>query len=243
MISSMRGLINTGSRSIRPYMKTYTNMYMRTYTKMCDVRDLQDYIVPCTVNQSVYDFNADAVLDDGSIKKIQLSDYKGQNVYLFFYPYDFTFVCPTEILAFNEVVDEFKARNTQLLGVSVDSVFCHSAWRNTPVNQGGIGPIKFPLISDGDKSISAHFGILIDNAKSLRGSFLIDKTGVIRHATINDLPLGRSTAEALRMIDALSHFEKNGEVCPANFAKSREAMKATKEGVSSYLAKHFDSKK
>ena len=189
------------------------------------------------VTKQAPDFTAEAVLGDGSISEISLSDYKGQYVLLYFYPLDFTFVCPTEIIAFNKKVEEFKKRNTQLIGVSIDSAFTHSAWRRTPLNEGGIGEIDYPLVADLKKSIATDYGVLFDDSIALRGLFLIDKEGVVRHALVNDLPLGRSVDEAIRMVDALQYFETNGEVCPANWKQGEEAMKPDAEGVANYLAK------
>ncbi|HOJ68246.1 MAG TPA: peroxiredoxin [Candidatus Hydrogenedentes bacterium] len=192
------------------------------------------------VTQPAPDFEATAVMPDGSFnEKFRLSDYKGKKyVVLFFYPLDFTFVCPSEILAFDKKVKEFEERNTQVIGVSVDSHFCHWAWRNTPVEKGGIGNVQFPLVADITKQISRDYGVLFNEAVALRGLFLIDKEGIVRHALVNDLPLGRSVDEAIRVVDALQHFEKHGEVCPANWRKGEEAMKPSAEGVAEYLAKH-----
>jgi len=184
------------------------------------------------------DFKAQAVMPDNSFKEISLADYKGKYVILFFYPLDFTFVCPTEIVAFNEKLKEFKNRDCEVIGVSVDSHYSHFAWKMTPLNQGGIGNIQYPLVADIKKEISRAYGILFDESVALRGLFLIDKKGIIRHAVINDLPLGRNVDEAIRMVDALQYFEKNGEVCPANWQKGKQAMKPTAEGVSKYLAEH-----
>ena len=183
-------------------------------------------------------FTAQAVMEDGSFQEVSLSDYKGKYVVLYFYPLDFTFVCPSEILAFNSKVNEFKERGVQLLGVSVDSHFSHFAWRNTPVENGGIGEIDYPLISDMSKNIARDYGVLFNDEVALRGLFLIDQQGNIRHSTINDLPIGRNVEEALRVVDALQFHEENGEVCPANWKKGEEAMKPTAEGVASYLSKH-----
>jgi peroxiredoxin (alkyl hydroperoxide reductase subunit C) len=191
------------------------------------------------VTQQAPDFTADAVLPDNTLGQITLSSYKGKNVVLFFYPLDFTFVCPSEILAFNKKLDEFKKRNTEVIGVSVDSKFTHLAWKNTPVENGGIGNIQYTLVSDLNKNIAREYGILFNDAVALRGLFLIDTKGVIRHAVINDLPLGRNVSEALRMVDALQFVETHGDqVCPANWQEGDEAMKPTGEGVASYLAKH-----
>ena len=191
------------------------------------------------VTQQAPDFTADAVLPDNTFAQITLSGFKGKNVVLFFYPLDFTFVCPSEILAFNKKLDEFKKRNTEVIGVSVDSKFTHLAWKNTPVEDGGIGNVQYPLVSDLNKDIAREYGILFNESVALRGLFLIDTKGFIRHAVINDLPLGRNVSEALRMVDALQFVETHGDqVCPANWQEGDEAMKPTGEGVASYLAKH-----
>jgi len=190
------------------------------------------------VTKPAPDFKAQAVMSDNSFAEIKLSDYLGKYVILFFYPLDFTFVCPSEIIAFNKALPEFRRRDAEIIGVSVDSHFTHWAWRNTPPDQGGIGRIDYPLVADLSKTISRDYGVLVNDSVALRGLFLIDKEGIIRHAVINDLPLGRNVDEALRMVDALQFTEKYGEVCPANWRHGDEAMKATAEGVASYLAKH-----
>jgi len=191
------------------------------------------------VTKKAPEFTATTVMPDNTIKEdFKLSDYKGKYVVLFFYPLDFTFVCPSEILAFNRKLDEFKKRDAEVVGVSIDSQFTHFAWRNTEPKKGGIGEIGFPLVADISKNISRDYGVLFDEAVALRGLFLIDKEGIVRHSTINDLPLGRNVDEALRMVDALQYFERHGEVCPANWKPGEEAMKPTAEGVAEYLAKH-----
>ena len=194
----------------------------------------------CTlVTKEAPDFTADAVMPDGTFGQITLSSFKGKYVVLFFYPLDFTFVCPSEILAFNKKIAEFKAKNVEVIGVSVDSKFTHYAWRNTSVENGGIGNIQYPLVADLNKNIAREYGILFNEAVALRGLFLIDTKGVIRHAVINDLPLGRNVSEALRMVDALQFVETHGDqVCPANWQEGEEAMRPTAEGVATYLAKH-----
>jgi peroxiredoxin (alkyl hydroperoxide reductase subunit C) len=159
-------------------------------------------------------------------------------VVLFFYPLDFTFVCPSEILGFDRKVEEFRKKDCELIGVSVDSHFTHLAWRDTEVRQGGIGNIRYPLVSDLTKEIARAYGVLHNDSVTLRGLFLIDREGVVRHAVVNDLPLGRNVDEALRMLDALKHTEEHGEVCPANWREGEEAMKPTREGVASYLTEH-----
>ena len=190
------------------------------------------------VTKPAPDFTAQAVMPDNSFADLTLSSYQGKYVVLFFYPLDFTFVCPSEIIAFDKALAKFKAKNTEVIGVSVDSHFTHLAWKNTPRNQGGIGPIQYPLVADLDKKISEKFGVLLDAGIALRGLFLIDKKGVVRHALVNDLPLGRSVDEALRLVDALQFHETHGDVCPANWHAGEEAMKPNAKGVADYLAKH-----
>ena len=193
----------------------------------------------CTlVTKEAPDFTAQAVMPDNSFGEVKLSSYRGKYVVLFFYPLDFTFVCPSEIIAFDAALTKFQKKNTQVLGCSVDSHFTHLAWKNTPRKQGGLGQINYPLVSDLNKQISRDFGVLLDGGVALRGLFLIDKAGVVRHALINDLPIGRSVDEAIRVLDALQFHEENGDVCPANWHQGEEAMKPTAEGVASYLAKH-----
>lgn len=177
-------------------------------------------------------------MPDDSIQELKLSSYRGKYVILFFYPLDFTFVCPSEIIAFDRELAKFKDKGAEVIGVSVDSQYTHWAWRQTPRDKGGIGPIQYPLVADLDKNISRSFGILVDDAVALRGLFLIDKKGVVRHELVNDLSLGRSVDEALRMLEALRFTEKHGEVCPANWREGEEAMKPTAEGVAKYLASH-----
>lgn len=194
---------------------------------------------PSLVTKEAPDFTAEVVLPDNTFGQITLSAFRGKNVVLFFYPLDFTFVCPSEILAFNKKLDEFKKRNTEVIGVSVDSKFTHLAWKKTPVEDGGIGDIQYTLVSDLNKNIAREYGILFGESVALRGLFLIDTKGVIRHAVINDLPLGRNVNEALRMVDALQFVEAHGDqVCPANWNEGDEAMEPTAEGVATYLAKH-----
>jgi peroxiredoxin 2/4 len=184
------------------------------------------------------DFTAQAVFPDNSIAELTLSSYRGKHVLLYFYPLDFTFVCPSEIIAFHKALDEFNSRNTQVIGVSVDSQYTHYAWRQTPVEKGGIGEIGYPLVADLNKDIARQYGVLLDESVALRGLFLIDKEGVVRHQLVNDLPLGRSVDEAIRTLDALQFVEEHGDVCPANWKQGEEAMKPSAEGVAEYLAKH-----
>ncbi|MEA3469818.1 MAG: peroxiredoxin [Thermodesulfobacteriota bacterium] len=185
------------------------------------------------------DFTAIAVMPDNTFnEKFKLSDMRGKYVLLFFYPLDFTFVCPSEIIAFDKAVEQFKEMNCEIVGVSIDSHFSHLAWKNTAINDGGIGNVQFPLVADLDKSIADDYGVLLDMGIALRGLYLIDKEGVIRHQLINDLPLGRSVGEALRMLDALQFTEEHGDVCPANWKKGDDAMEPTAEGVAKYLSEH-----
>ena len=190
------------------------------------------------VTQKAPDFVATAVMADNSFGELRLSDYRGKYTVLFFYPLDFTFVCPSEILAFNRKVEEFNKKDCQLIGISVDSHFTHLAWKETEIEKGGIGNVQYPLVADIKKEIARAYGVLHDDSVALRGLFLIDKEGVVRHAVVNDLPLGRNVDEALRMLDALRFTEEHGEVCPANWHEGEEAMKPTAEGVADYLAKH-----
>lgn len=188
------------------------------------------------------DFTATAVLADGSIvDDFKLSENFGEKgTVIFFYPLDFTFVCPSEIIAFSHRIDEFKSRGVNVIGVSVDSQFSHFAWRETPVNNGGIGRIKYPLVADLTKQISRDYDVLFGESVALRGSFLIDSKGIIRHAVINDLPLGRNIDEMIRMVDTMQFTDEHGEVCPAGWQKGDEGMKASTEGVAEYLAKNSE---
>lgn len=190
------------------------------------------------VTREAPDFTADAVMPDFTITKFTLSKLRGKYVVLFFYPLDFTFVCPSEIIAFDRKLEEFKKRNCELVSVSVDSAYSHFAWKSLEPKKGGIGNVQFPLVSDITKSISRAYGILINDAVALRGLFIIDREGIVRHATINDLPLGRNVEEVLRTLDALQFVEKHGEVCPANWKPGDDGMKPSADGVASYLAKH-----
>lgn len=190
------------------------------------------------VTQPAPDFTAQAVMPDNSFTSLTLSQYRGRYVVLFFYPLDFTFVCPSEIIAFDKKLGDFRKRDCEVIGVSVDSHYTHWAWKNTPREQGGIGKVQYPLVADLSKSISRDYGVLVGDEVALRGLFLIDKQGVIRHAVINDLPLGRNVDEALRMVDALRYVETHGEVCPAKWREGEEAMRPDADGVASYLARH-----
>jgi peroxiredoxin (alkyl hydroperoxide reductase subunit C) len=186
------------------------------------------------------DFTAQAVMADNSMEELTLSDYRGKYVVLFFYPLDFTFVCPSEIIAFDEKLNEFSKRNCEVIAVSTDSQFSHWAWKNTPRNQGGLGQVRFPIVADLTKKISKDYGVLLKKeGVALRGLFILDREGVIHHATINNLSLGRNVDEVLRTLDALQFTEEHGEVCPANWKPGDDAMTPTAEGVAEYLGEHM----
>ncbi|MBI72554.1 MAG: peroxidase [Candidatus Marinimicrobia bacterium] len=211
------------------------------------------------VTKPAPEFKTQAVMPDNSIQEVKLSDYKGKKVVLFFYPLDFTFVCPTELLAFDKRLSEFESRGVQVLGCSVDSRWSHLAWKNTDVNKGGIGNVQYPILQDLDKSIARSFDVLVGSTPAtvytqdtevdttvgggvaLRASFLIDEEGIVRHAVINDLPLGRNIDEMVRMVDALTHHQKHGEVCPAGWKDGDNAMEESPDGVSSYLSDNADN--
>ncbi len=194
------------------------------------------------VGRQAPDFEAAAVLPDGSIvEDFKLSDLRGKYTVLFFWPLDFTFVCPSEIIAHDHRVAAFEERGVQVVGVSIDSQFTHYAWRNTPVDKGGIGEVKFPMVADVNHEIVAKYGIAHPDAGvALRASFLIDKDGVVQHQVVNNLPLGREVDEMLRLVDALQFTEEHGEVCPAGWKKGDAGMKPTSEGVAEYLSGNAD---
>ena len=210
------------------------------------------------VTKPAPDFKAQAVMPDNTFKEVSLSDYKGKKIVLFFYPLDFTFVWPSELIAFDKRIEEFSKRNVQVLGCSVDSHFSHLRWKEMPVEKGGIGKVQYPLVADLDKSISRSYDVLlgttaatvitdedemdtsIGGGVALRGSFLIDEEGNVRHEIKNDLPLGRNIDEMLRLIDALDHHNKHGEVCPAGWAQGKTGMKPSDDGMRDYLANSTD---
>ena len=192
------------------------------------------------VGREAPDFTAHAVLGDGAI----VDDFsfsgatKRKYAVLFFYPHDFTFVCPSELIAFDHRLKEFQDRGINVIGCSIDSQFSHFAWKSTEVNQGGIGQVRYPLVADLNKQISKDYDVLLDAGVALRGSFLIDADGTVRHAVINDLPLGRNIDEMIRMVDTMLFTNEHGEVCPAGWNKGDDAMKPTTNGVAEYLADH-----
>jgi peroxiredoxin 2/4 len=194
------------------------------------------------VTREAPDFTAPAVMPDGTIKDdFKLSDLKGKYIVLFFWPLDFTFVCPTEIIAHDSRLEEFQKRGVEVVGVSIDSHYTHFAWRNTAVENGGIGPIRFPMVADMNHAITQAYGVEHPVGVALRASFLIDRDGIVQHQMANNLPLGRNVDEMLRMVDALQFTEEYGEVCPAGWNKGQKGMKPTSDGVADYLASHGKS--
>jgi len=182
------------------------------------------------------DFKAMALVNGQFVPDFTLSQFAGKKVVLFFYPLDFTFVCPTEILAFSDAIDAFKERNTVVIGCSVDSHFSHLAWANTERKEGGIKGVSFPLVSDLNKTIAADYGVLLPAGLALRGLFIINEKGILKHITVNDNSLGRNVEEVLRVLDAVDFSEKHGEVCPANWKKGERAMKPSSDGLKAYVA-------
>lgn len=191
------------------------------------------------VGKKAPDFTAQAVLGNNEIKQVTFSELtKGKYAVVFFYPLDFTFVCPSELIAFDHRLEEFAKRNVEVIGVSIDSQFTHLAWKNTAVEAGGIGKVGYPLVADLKHEIAKAYDVESDGGVAFRGSFLIDKSGVVQHQVVNNLPLGRNIDEMLRMVDALQFTEEHGEVCPAGWSKGKAGMKASTAGVAAYLAEH-----
>jgi peroxiredoxin (alkyl hydroperoxide reductase subunit C) len=191
------------------------------------------------VGKQAPDFTATAVLGNNEIKEITFSKAaKGKYAVVFFYPLDFTFVCPSELIAFDHRLEEFKKRNVEVIGVSIDSQFTHLAWKNTAIDKGGIGQVGYTLVADVKHEIAKAYDVESDGGVAFRGSFLIDKSGVVQHQVVNNLPLGRNIDEMLRMVDALQFTEEHGEVCPAGWSKGKAGMNASTEGVAKYLASH-----
>ena len=192
------------------------------------------------VGKPAPDFTAQAVMGNNEIRDFTLSqEINGKYAVVFFYPLDFTFVCPSELIAFDHRLDEFKQRGVEVIGISIDSQYTHLAWKNTPVNNGGIGQVRYPLVADIKHEICCAYDVEFAQAGvAFRGSFLIDQKGIVRHQVINDLPLGRNVDEMLRMVDALQFTEAHGEVCPAGWSKGKAGMKGSTAGVAEYLAQH-----
>lgn len=191
------------------------------------------------VTKKAPDFTAKAVLGNNEVVDFNLYNNLGSNgAVLFFYPFDFTFVCPTELIAFDHRFEDFQQKGINVIGVSIDSHHVHLAWKNTDVNNGGVGSLKYPMVADVNKTISKDYDVLLDGGMALRGSFLLDKDGTVRHAVINDLPLGRNIDEMLRMVDTMLYTNTHGEVCPAGWKTGDKAMTANKAGVASYLAEN-----
>ncbi|QMV13495.1 peroxiredoxin C [Vibrio spartinae] len=193
------------------------------------------------VGRKAPDFTAAAVLGNGEIvDAFNFAEFtKGKKAVVFFYPLDFTFVCPSELIAFDKRFEDFKAKGVEVIGVSIDSQFSHNAWRNTPVDKGGIGEVKYPLVADVKHEIVKAYDVEHPDAGvAFRGSFLIDEEGLVRHQVVNDLPLGRNIDEMLRMVDALNFHQKHGEVCPAQWEEGKAGMKESPDGVAAYLSEH-----
>lgn len=222
----MKGFINKEKTNLQGSWKKIVRMVTEGKEETYTPRAL--------IGRQAPDFTATAVFTD-EFKEITLSQYAGKYVLLFFYPLDFTFVCPTELHAFQNAMTEFKKRGVEVLGCSVDSQFSHLNWLKTSKNNGGIEGVTYGLISDLGGHIANTYGVLNDEGVAYRALFLMDQNGVVRHQLINDLPLGRSVEEAIRMVDALQHHEKNGEVCPANWHKGEKAIQTTQESVAEYL--------
>ena len=207
----------------------------KSILKRLSFRKDHEPVMRVLIGRKAPNFKATAVFGD-EFREVELSQYEGKHVVLFFYPLDFTFVCPTELHAFQECYEKFQKRGVELLACSVDSQFSHLAWLKTPREKGGVEGIQYGLISDLGGRIASQYGILSDDGVAYRGLFLIDQKGIVRHQVVNDLPIGRSVEEALRTVDALQHTEKNGEVCPANWKKGQRAIETTPESVANYLS-------
>lgn len=191
------------------------------------------------VGKKAPDFTAAAVLGNNEMQDITLSEFaRGKHVVLFFYPMDFTFVCPSELIAFDNRLEEFRKRNVEVIAVSIDSQFSHFAWKSTPVEKGGIGNVRYAMVADIKHEIVKAYGVEAESGVAFRASFLIDRAGIVQHQVVNNLPLGRNVDEMIRMVDALQFTEENGEVCPAGWMKGKAGMKASSDGVASYLAEH-----
>jgi len=218
------------------------NLVVENISLPCQESEDESHCDSVLVRDLAPDFTSPAVMPDNTvINDFNLDNYlTGHYGLLIFYPADFTFVCPSELIAFNKRMEEFTKRNVKIVGISVDSPHAHLAWKKMPVNEGGVGDLDFPLISDINKDISYEYGVLSEDGVALRASFLIDKAGVVRHQIINDLPLGRSVDETLRIIDALQFYEQNGDVCPANWHKGEEAITPTPQGIADYLNKNLE---
>lgn len=225
----VKNVVSREKRHIDQYQGNFKNLL-----KLLSYRKDEEPVMRVLIGRKAPNFKATAVFGD-EFKAIELSQYEGKYVLLFFYPLDFTFVCPTELHAFQACYDKFQKRGVELLACSVDSQFSHLAWLKTAKERGGIEGVKYGLVSDLGGKIAQQYGVLSDDGVAYRGLFLIDQQGVVRHQLVNDLPLGRSVDEAIRTVDALQHHEKNGEVCPANWKKGEKAMNATAQSVSDYL--------
>ena len=229
-----------GQRDASAVPKKGSSCLARTALKVILLWSLH---IAVLVGKTAPDFTAQAGMGDNEIRDFTLSqEIKGKYAVVFFYPLDFTFVCPSELIAFDHRLDEFRQRGVEIIGVSIDSQYTHLAWKNTPVNNGGIGQVRYPLVADIKHEICRAYDVEFGAAGvAFRASFLIDKQGVVRHQVVNDLPLGRNVDEMLRMVDALQFTETHGEVCPAGWNKGKAGMKASTAGVAEYLAEHATS--
>jgi peroxiredoxin (alkyl hydroperoxide reductase subunit C) len=193
------------------------------------------------IGKEAIDFTSKAIMPDNSIDDLNFKKFRnGYKSVLFFYPLDFTFVCPSEIIACNNRIGSFADKKTKLIGISVDSHFSHLAWKNTALNKGGIGKINFPLVSDLNKNIGQSYGVMSDGGTSFRGTIIIDEDFIVRHVSINDFPIGRNVDEIIRIIDAIDFYKKHGEACPAGWRQGEAGMVQTQDGVADYLASHSE---
>ncbi|XP_014771915.1 peroxiredoxin-2 [Octopus bimaculoides] len=230
-------MLRSGLCRFQQFVKFTSGTSQRLYFGCRTFKTGGPALLTAKIQQAAPDFKGTAVVN-GEFKDIKLADYKGKYLVLFFYPLDFTFVCPTEIIAFSDNIKKFKEINAEVVGVSIDSHFSHLAWINTPRKEGGLGQLKYPLLSDLSKQIASDYGVLLENPGiALRGLFIIDPNGILRQITINDLPVGRSVDETIRLIKAFQFVEKHGEVCPANWQPDSKTIKPTVDGSKEYFEK------
>ena len=227
----VKGFIDRERSTVNQFPKNVKNFFKRVTNSNGE----QNPTLRVLIGKAAPNFKATAVFGE-EFKEVQLSQYAGKYVLLFFYPLDFTFVCPTELHAFQERLSDFQKRGVEVLGCSVDSQYSHLAWLKTKKEKGGVQGVQYGLISDLGGKIAQQYGVLADEGVAYRAQFLVDQAGIVRHQLVNDLPLGRNVDEAIRLVDALQHFEKDGEVCPANWTKGEKAIHASPEGLVEYFA-------